>query len=201
MSVRCLDRLSRPPDLCRDKVRQSTHKLCSCCTMPPASRSAFRLLTVSSLAHSTLRSLHPTSTVLAACSRPTAPVIAKLAKRTMSNSAAPASSSTSPSTGTIPDTKPAPSLRQAKKSLRKSMGQTLRSMTPTEIIEQSERVTKLVLRSRAWNEAQSISIYVSMAGGEVVTDTLCREALRQGTSWISLSYCDLDARGQQGWEG
>lgn len=155
--------------------------------MPPTPRTAFRLFPSRFLlVRTTLMSVHRPSPVLATCSHPSSEpaVPATDTKRTMSSSAASTSSCSSPclSSGTVTaGTDAAQILRQAKNSLRKSMGQTLRSMNSNEISEQSERVARLVLQSPAWNEARSISIYVSMAWGEVITDSLCREALRQGT--------------------
>lgn len=44
----------------------------------------------------------------------------------------------------------------------------------------AREVTKRVLASATYRNAKSVSIYVSMASGEVDTDELCRQAIASG---------------------
>ncbi|CAO1616550.1 unnamed protein product [Parajaminaea phylloscopi] len=71
-------------------------------------------------------------------------------------------------------------VRTAKRALRKSMAQQLASLTREDIAAQSHTVSDRVTSSPTFQEAQKISIYVSMDSGEVDTDWLCRETLKQG---------------------
>ncbi|PWN20232.1 5-formyltetrahydrofolate cyclo-ligase [Microstroma glucosiphilum] len=71
-------------------------------------------------------------------------------------------------------------LRTAKRSMRKAMAQRLAQMSRQEILEQSEHVTRRILASPTYQRAEAISVYVSMASGEVDTDHLCRHTLLAG---------------------
>lgn len=74
----------------------------------------------------------------------------------------------------------AAALRTAKRQLRKSMAQTLSAMQPDEIAKQSREVAQQVLRSQTYARARSISVYIHMHLGEVMTDEICRTVLRDG---------------------
>lgn len=53
-------------------------------------------------------------------------------------------------------------------------------MSRSEVLEQSAAVTARVLASPTYQSARSISVYVSMASGEVDTDELCRQTIALG---------------------
>ncbi|SPO26508.1 related to 5-formyltetrahydrofolate cyclo-ligase [Ustilago trichophora] len=74
----------------------------------------------------------------------------------------------------------ATALRTAKRQLRKTMAQTLASMRPEEIDKQSQKVAEQVLKSQTYTHARSISVYIHMDVGEVITDEICRTVLRDG---------------------
>lgn len=74
----------------------------------------------------------------------------------------------------------ATALRAAKRQLRKSMAQTLATMKPDEIAKQSQRVAEQVLKSQTYARARSISVYIHMDVGEVITDEICRSVLKDG---------------------
>lgn len=74
----------------------------------------------------------------------------------------------------------ATALRTAKRQLRKSMAQTLAAMRPEEIAHQSQKVAEQVLASQTYARARSISVYIHMDVGEVVTDRICRSILKDG---------------------
>ncbi|CAO1627497.1 unnamed protein product [Jaminaea pallidilutea] len=76
----------------------------------------------------------------------------------------------------------ATSIRTAKRALRKSMAQqlSLTVLPREEVLAQSQRVTARILASPTYKAAKSISVYVSMAQGEVDTDAICRRVLVEG---------------------
>lgn len=74
----------------------------------------------------------------------------------------------------------AAALRAAKRQLRKSMAQTLEAMRPEEIARQSHKVAEQVLKSQTYARARSISVYIHMDVGEVMTDEICRSVLKDG---------------------
>lgn len=77
-------------------------------------------------------------------------------------------------------TSAAAALRAAKRQLRKSMAQTLAAMRPDEIAHQSSKVAEQVLKSQTYARARSISVYIHMEVGEVMTDEICRSVLKDG---------------------
>lgn len=74
----------------------------------------------------------------------------------------------------------APSIRTAKRALRKSMVQQLSVVPREDMLIQSTKVSRRILSSPTYKAARAVSIYISMGAGEVDTDFLCREALREG---------------------
>nr|CDI54134.1 related to 5-formyltetrahydrofolate cyclo-ligase [Melanopsichium pennsylvanicum 4] len=71
-------------------------------------------------------------------------------------------------------------LRTAKRQLRRSMAQTLSAIHSEEIAEQSQKVAEQVLKSQTYARARSISVYIHMDTGEVITDQICRSILKAG---------------------
>ncbi|KAJ1023983.1 related to 5-formyltetrahydrofolate cyclo-ligase [Ustilago sp. UG-2017b] len=74
----------------------------------------------------------------------------------------------------------ATALRAAKRQLRKTMTITLAAMRPEEIAKQSQKVAEQVLQSQTYTRARSISVYIHMGVGEVMTDEICRSVLKDG---------------------
>lgn len=60
------------------------------------------------------------------------------------------------------------------------MAQTLASMRPDEVALQSQRVAEQVLKSQTYARSRSISVYIHMDVGEVMTDMICRSVLSDG---------------------
>ncbi|KAJ1018854.1 hypothetical protein NDA16_004658 [Ustilago loliicola] len=60
------------------------------------------------------------------------------------------------------------------------MTQTLSAMRPEEIAKQSQKVADQVLKSQTYARARSISVYIHMDVGEVMTDEICRSVLKDG---------------------
>lgn len=71
-------------------------------------------------------------------------------------------------------------IRAAKRALGKQMATKLSSLTRQDIVSQSQLVTRRILSSPTYQKAERISIYVSMASGEVDTDELCMETIKRG---------------------
>lgn len=122
---------------------------------------------------------------------------------------------------------PITAVRAAKRALRKSMAAQLAQMSRNEILEQCESaaktpliimrlkydahahctrachpaasaVTSKVLASPTYQNARSISIYVSMASGEVDTDELCRQTLALGKKlYVPLFAVNKDSNSSQ----
>lgn len=71
-------------------------------------------------------------------------------------------------------------LRQAKRALRKQMGDQLDALSSSTITTQSDQITFRTLNHSAFRKADKVSIYVSMEKGEVKTEELCKQALSLG---------------------
>ncbi|KAL5115165.1 hypothetical protein ACEQ8H_006919 [Pleosporales sp. CAS-2024a] len=74
----------------------------------------------------------------------------------------------------------ASSLAAAKKELRKKMRNVLRELPKASVASQSAHVTQTLLSMPEYKAARSISIYLSMPGGEIATTSIVRDALDQG---------------------
>ncbi|KAN0065218.1 hypothetical protein ACQY0O_001715 [Thecaphora frezii] len=74
----------------------------------------------------------------------------------------------------------AAAIRAAKRALRKSMAHTLSRLSKQETLLQSLTVAQRILASPTYRHAKSISVYVNMEVGEVVTDDICRAILKDG---------------------
>lgn len=71
-------------------------------------------------------------------------------------------------------------IRTAKRALRKSMATKLSTLSREDLLSQSRQVTRGILASPTYQQANRISIYVSMASGEIDTDELCMETIKRG---------------------
>ncbi|EMD35330.1 hypothetical protein CERSUDRAFT_116130 [Gelatoporia subvermispora B] len=71
-------------------------------------------------------------------------------------------------------------VQSQKKALRKSMAVILRSLSPSDIQEQSQMITSRVLSSTFFRRSKNISCYLNMPTGEVDTSVLVSEILRAG---------------------
>ncbi|KAJ7269643.1 hypothetical protein C8J57DRAFT_1066677 [Mycena rebaudengoi] len=71
-------------------------------------------------------------------------------------------------------------LKAEKKILRKVMNSKLRSLSSSNIQDQSRVITATVLALPSFIRSKSVSCYLSMPSGEVDTSSLVREILRRG---------------------
>ncbi|SPO42088.1 related to 5-formyltetrahydrofolate cyclo-ligase [Pseudozyma flocculosa] len=98
-----------------------------------------------------------------------------------------------------PSSTAAAAIKAAKRSLRKSMAVTLAGMAREDIASQSQRVARKVLTSPTYHSARSISVYVNMDVGEVMTDDICRAILRDGKSlYVPLFASPVDPAAAKG---
>jgi 5-formyltetrahydrofolate cyclo-ligase len=71
-------------------------------------------------------------------------------------------------------------VRQLKRAMRKQMAEALQRLTVEDTARQSSAVTEQILRQPWFESAHNVSVYVSMAKGEVQTKEICRSVLDRG---------------------
>ncbi|OCT44567.1 5-formyltetrahydrofolate cyclo-ligase [Cladophialophora carrionii] len=73
-------------------------------------------------------------------------------------------------------------LKEQKSALRKRIAEKLKELDSEEIERQSAIVTKKVIQMRAYQEAKSVAVFLSMPGREVSTREIVLHALAEGKS-------------------
>ncbi|KAL9125398.1 MAG: hypothetical protein Q9217_005399 [Psora testacea] len=97
-------------------------------------------------------------------------------------------------------------VRKAKAALRQVMRHKLPQIPESSVAEQSTAITARLLRMDAYTKADSISVFLSMPKGEVMTRNIVEDAMRQGKQvyvpylenepWIHQSGKTSGARGK-----
>ncbi|KDN44756.1 5-formyltetrahydrofolate cyclo-ligase [Tilletiaria anomala UBC 951] len=95
---------------------------------------------------------------------------------------------------------PHQTVRQRKRVLRKAMAAKLSEISAQDIAAQSSEVSSLILNSDYWAQAQTVSIYVNMKSGEIITDQLCTDALKQGKKLYVPLFASPASTSEQGKE-
>ncbi|KAI9888087.1 MAG: hypothetical protein M1823_000022 [Watsoniomyces obsoletus] len=89
-------------------------------------------------------------------------------------------------------------IRAAKKDLRRYMRQTLSQLPSDSLTQQSHNVMRLLFSMPEYQRARRLSIYMSMASGEVVTGLVVRDAFRRGKEvFIPYTYKEMPAGSKQ----
>ncbi|KAH8829310.1 5-formyltetrahydrofolate cyclo-ligase [Flagelloscypha sp. PMI_526] len=73
-------------------------------------------------------------------------------------------------------------VRAAKKALRREVSTTLKGLSQSDVMRQSEAIHSHLVSLPAYRNAKSVSCYLSMPTGEVETHAIAQEVLRAGKS-------------------
>ena len=90
-------------------------------------------------------------------------------------------------------------IKKAKQKLRKNIRGKLQSLTQSQITTQSEKVWQILINTLPqYNNASSIGLFLSMPYGEIQTDFICNQVLKDGKELyiprvgLDFEQCDMD---------